>query len=82
MRLNVGWSVKLGIQYIKLELGFRYTTSVVSLLGLETQRKGNLANKASRSLSDKLAFVSWSLTLRAMGLTVTGVCFFWLRNFN
>ena len=82
MRLNFGWSVKLGIQYVKLELGFRYTTSVASLLGLETQRKGNLANKASLSSSDKLAFVSWSLTLRVMGLTVTGVCFFWLRNFN
>ena len=52
-----GTWLELGTRYVKLELGFRCTTIVVSLLRLETQRKGNLANKASRSSSDKSAFV-------------------------
>ena len=76
-----GTWLELGTWYVKLELGFRCTTIVVSLLGLETQRKGNLANKASRSSSDKSAFVFWSLTLSVTGLTVTGACFFLLGNF-
>ena len=41
----------------KLEPGFRCTTIAASLLGLETQRKGNLANKASRSSWDKFCFL-------------------------
>ena len=76
-----GTWLELGTRYVKLELGCRCTTIVVSLLGLETQRKGNLANKASRSSSDKSAFVFWSLTLSVTGLTVTGACFFLLGNF-
>ena len=73
--------LELGSWYVKLELGFRCTTTAASLLGLETQRKGNLANKASRSSSDKSASVSWSPTLSVTGLTVTGACFFLLGNF-
>ena len=44
-----GTWLELGTRYTKLEPGFRCTTIVASFLGLETQRKGNLANKASRS---------------------------------
>ena len=56
----------------RLELVTRYvnfrldSSTLASLSGLETQWKGNSANKTSRS--DKPAYVSWSLTL---SLTIT-----------
>ena len=53
---------KLGTGYVKLELGFRFSSPSASLSDLETQWKGNSANKTS--LSDKLACVYKSFHLR------------------
>ena len=55
--------LELGTGYVKLELGFRFSSTSASLSGLETQWKGISASKAFRSLSVKPACVSWSLTL-------------------
>ena len=44
-----------GTGYVKLELGFSFSSTWASLSGLETQWKGNSASKASRSLSVKPA---------------------------
>ena len=49
------------------------SSTSVSLSGLERKWKGNSANKASRSSSDKSACVSWSL-LGLTGLTKIGAC--------
>ena len=63
--------LELGTGYVKLVLGFRFSSTSASLSGLETQWKGiSASNGASRSLSVKPACVSWSLTLSVTGCYV------------
>ena len=45
-----------------MRLNFWWSVELGLNLALETQRKGNSANKASRSSSDKSACVSWLAT--------------------
>ena len=62
--------LELGTGYVKLVLGFRFSSTSASLSGLETQWKAISASKASRSLSVKPACLSWPLTLSVTGCYV------------
>ena len=60
-----------------MRLNFGWSVELGLNLALETQRKGNSANKASRSSSDKSACVSWfatETTILTRGARVHIVC--------